>query len=326
MILAHLWSIFRVGVRLSLSLWPVVLLTWLFQALLLIPLLLPLFSYLSHALPPPAALSVPGALSAPAGDGAAGVSTALSLITGSRPRDWDAMQISLYHDLLLPFSSTAAGKLWQNLQWIPFLLFALLRPFWQAGVWSALRHRLVFPRHRKGLLRTFFEGVVRWGFASFQIALWLTPAWICLWWLYNSLSNRLDAIPLSPAASILMVGFFVMVMLTLVDLLNLVGDAARWRLVTSPAGEKRRLLGLLRSTASGLTRHLPPLLLTRFALNIVFLIALSLVLWALQHWPAQGIVGMTVAFLLQQAVVFLLIFSRLASSSATARYLQGIQA
>ncbi|ABZ83033.1 conserved hypothetical protein [Heliomicrobium modesticaldum Ice1] len=316
MILAHLWFIFRSGIRLSLSLWPVALLTWLFQALLLIPLLIPLFSYLSHALPPLAALSVPGEPSA------AGVSTALSLVAGSHPRDWDAMQISLYYDLLFPFSSTAAGKLWQNLQWIPFLLFALLRPFWQAGVWSSLRHRLVFPRHRKGLFRTFFEGVVCWGYASLQIALWLAPVWIGLWWLFDSLSNRFDAISWSPAASLLIAGLSIMV---IADLLGLVGDAARWRLVMSPAGEKRRLLGLLRSTASGLTRHLAPLLLARFALNIIFLIALSLMLWSLQQWPAEGITGMTGAFLLQQTSVFLLIFSRLALMGATARYLQKTQ-
>ncbi|MBM7865273.1 hypothetical protein GTO89_00635 [Heliobacterium gestii] len=319
--LAHLWSLSQTGLRLSFSLWPVALMTWLFQVILLLPLLIPLFSYLATALPPPAALSSPATLSAPVGDSAAAIPTALSLVAGSAPHDWDAMQISLYHDLMLPFSTTVAGSIWRTLQWMPLVLYLLLSPFWQAGIWSALRHRLVFPRHRSGLIKTFFEGISRRGLASFSLSLWLAPAWLFLWWLCQKTAGWIDAVPWSPLPAILIALLFVIVLMALVDLLTLFGDTSRWRLVAATSDRKGSALTVLLSTLSGLSRHMAFLLLIRFSLQAAFLMGFCLVLWAIQHGPSRGITGVSGAFLLQQTAVFLLIFARLASIGATGGYL-----
>ncbi|MTV48617.1 hypothetical protein GJ688_06440 [Heliobacillus mobilis] len=294
------------GARQSFSFWPVVLILWLLNTLVMIPLLLPLFLYLYNTLPDPYTLTV---------------TTDPSLLGGSRPQDWEAMSISLYHDLMLPFATTAAGSLRRSLIYLPFIFFLALQPFWQAGLWNALRSHLTSTGRPVSSWQTFFRGVGQYGPASFRLALWLTPLWLGLWQLYSYTSNLFDEKAWGPMPATIIAIDVVLVLLFLASLITLTGDLARWQILFQSSEQGKSTLALLLKTVPQMFRRLAPLLVPRIILYSFSSALLFVITEVLSHYPAAGTNGIIRALFLQQAIIFILLFTRIAALFTTARQL-----
>ncbi|MBC9782962.1 hypothetical protein H1S01_00385 [Heliobacterium chlorum] len=303
-VLVSFWSRAWTGARQSFSFWPVVLILWLLNTLVLIPLLLPLFLYLYNTLPDPYALSV---------------TTDPSLLGGSRPQDWEAMSISLFHDLMLPFTTTAAGSLRRSLISLPLILYIALQPFWQAGLWNTLRSRLTSTGRSVRLWSAFFRGIGQYGPASFRIALWLTPLWLGLWQLYSYTSNLFDEKSWGPVQATIIAVDFILVVLFLASLISLIGDLTRWQMIFHPSEQGKPTITLLMQTVPQMIRQLAPLLVPRIILYGFSMALLFVITEVLDRYPAAGIKGIFTALFLQQAIILILFFTRIAALITTVR-------
>lgn len=284
--------------------------------LLLLPFVVPMFLYLLDVLPN--LDSRPSLI--PVSEHA--IESSSTLMGGIHSNSWDAANLSVVHDLLLPFSTSGLANLLQALIYMPFVLFALLQPFWQAGILGVVNATSSVSVREHHQFRRFFEGIGRWGIACFGLSLFLLPFWLATWRLISSLSSVVTSRPWTLNQSVILWGATIFSSLFMLLSISLVGDMARLRFQNSSPQQKPNPVRILPNSFFLVARHFLPLSIIRVTIYLLSLLTIMALSYGLGYWKVVSTAGLIGAFIIQQMLVITLIWSRIASLSAMAAYVR----
>ncbi|WP_162008079.1 hypothetical protein [Heliorestis convoluta] len=237
--------------------------------------------------------------------------SAQGLTTGVAEQSWSSLSYSVYHDLLLPFGTPATSAIVQGLIYLPFLLFVLFLPFWQAGIIGTLQESRFGRLTAHQQFRAFFRGIGENYLYCWTVLTVLVPFYLLLFWLASSFGT------VSPTWTVFQWAIYwlfkVSIILIALSYISFTGDWARLSITKSSCcfrGKTSPLFRLLESFKMAGQHFLSLFFLRGLIYGSAFCIVGLLYLF-LMHWPGGGWLSLWTSFLVQQITIVLLIWARL---------------
>lgn len=291
-------SALKQGLYHSIRLWKLFFLLWLLNIFLLIPLVFPVFMYLRDALPD--------------------VNHNSPLTSNLHSDRWDTMNLSVIHDLTLSFSEPGMASLVKSLMYLPFLLFILGQPFLQAGLFESIEGR--FNSNPISIYQLFFLGIGRRSLAYIRIGFILLLIWFIIFFLTQNFSTYIDSQTWTLAQASMLSGGAILFGALMMTLLTTIGDITRFHFSfrDNRIGNRRvwgRAIALVR-------RHFFPLLSIRAFVYLTGIVFSVLLLSRLHYWNLHGWRGLISILLLQQSMIFIILWSRITTLTATFAYIK----